>query len=489
MSEGWAYVEMNGATVGDHRSRQALGRICQRLAEQPEASFSSACGSAVRQAARRVFRRPDSKVEALLAGHYRQTAARCAAHPCVLVAQDTTEFNYTHHPATTGLGPTSHSARRGLLGHAALALTPEGEPLGLLHLDLWARDPETVGQAATRRQRETAEKESRKWGDGLAAVAQHLPTGPEVLVIQDREGDVFAFLATPRRPGLHLLVRAAQARKVALPTGSGTSAEAIEAAAAAEPAEPAEAPTTLFAVAAAAPQLGEVTVALPARAATKGRSPQAAREERDARLTVRATPLLVQPPRHRKARDPDTPQLLWVIHAAEETPPPGLAPSEIVQWVLLSTRPVENLADALLLVRYYALRWRIERLHYTLKSGCTVEDLQHESAEDLQKTLALYYVVAWRLLWLTYTARAQPEAPAETVLDATELAVLRQAHRKPVTTAQQAVRAIARLAGWQGYRSAPDPGVKMLWLGLRRLTDMVLGWKLGRDPSPDPIQA
>ena len=128
-------------------------------------------------------------------------------------------------------------------------------------------------------------------------------------------------------------------------------------------------------------------------------------------------------------------------------------------------------------------------MHYTLKSGGTVEDLQHETVEALMKALALYYVVAWRLLWLTYTARTQPERPAAEVLTAAELTVLRAAAKQPVTTAPEAVRAIARLAGWRGYRSVPDPGVKMLWLGWRRLTDLVTGWRLATGQPPNPIQA
>jgi hypothetical protein len=466
MSEEWVETELHSPAVKDRRSRQALIRLGQRLAADPHASFSAACGAAGRQAARRLFRRPDTRVTDLLQGHYEQTVRRCAAHPLILVAQDTTELNYTHHPATQDLGPTTHPHGRGLFGHAALALTPAGEPLGLLHLDLWARPP-ARGQAATRRQRLTPEKESRKWGDGLASVSTRLPNAPEVLLIQDREGDVFAFLATPRPSHVQLLVRAAQARKVRVPgppQGGGDAGRE---------------PPTLFAVAAAAAIAGTLIVTLPAKAG---------REAREAVLTVRVVALELQPPRHGKAAEPKTPQPVWVVHAREEQPPAGLPAAEVVQWVLVSTRPVPDAAAAGALVQYYALRWRIERLHYTLKSGCTVEDLQHETAADLQKALALYYVIAWRLLWLTYVARTEPTSAAGALLTPAELTVLRQQTGQPVGTAQEVVRAVARLAGWQGYRSAPDPGVKMLWLGLRRLTDMVTGWQLAEARAPDPIQ-
>jgi len=467
MHEEWARQEMNGAAVGDRRSRRSLAELCARLAAQPQASFSAACGPAGRQAARRLFRRPDTSVQALLTGHYAQTAQRAAAHSLILVAQDTTSFDFSAHPTVTGRGPIdAHPQRHGLLAHAALALTPAGEPLGLLHLACWRRSVAAHGTTRTRRQRHPSEKESQKWGAGLAGVEAAWPTSPTaptVLLIQDREGDVFAFLAAPRRPRTHLLIRAAQARKVQVP---GTTPDPTSASSG-----------TLLAVAAAAPVVGQLTVTV---AAKRGR------EERTAVLTLRATAVTLLPPRHAKAGEPREPQLVWVVRATEVHPPAGEAG---LDWVLVSTLPIADETGARQLVQYYALRWRIERLHYTLKSGCEVEELQHDTAEALEKALALYYVVAWRLLWLTYTARATPERPAAELLAPEEVAVLRRATKQAVETAPQAVRAIARLAGWRGYRSAPDPGVKMLWQGLRRLTDLVEGWRLATSQPPEAIQA
>ena len=244
----------------------------------------------------------------------------------VLVAQDTTAFNDSSHPATAGLGPTGNRHGYGLFGHAALALTPDGEPLGLLHRDLWAQEPEAVGRTQTRRQRNTQEKESQKWADGLTGVEKRLPSAPEVLLIQDREGDVFALLATPRRPGLHLLLRAAQARKVRVPAVEGTP----------------ETEGALFAAAAAAPVVGKLTVPLPAKAG---------REEREALLVVRAVALAVPPPRHGKGGEPKTPQRVWVVPARAEDPPASLPAAEAIEWVLVSTRPVATLAAAVARVR------------------------------------------------------------------------------------------------------------------------------------------
>src|SRR5205085_7221392 len=111
MPQPWAEQELTAAAVWDRRCVRSLVSICERRFERPLVSFSKACGEAVRQAARRICSHRRSTVNGLLRGHFQQSAARCQrafeadpTHP-VLVVQDTTDLNYTSHPATTGLGP------------------------------------------------------------------------------------------------------------------------------------------------------------------------------------------------------------------------------------------------------------------------------------------------------------------------------------------------------------------------------------------------
>ena len=149
-----------------------------------------------------------------------------------------------------------------------------------------------------------------------------------------------------------------------------------------------------------------------------------------------------------------------------------------IEWILLTTLAIDSFTAASRCMHYYALRWRVERFHYTLKQGCTVERLQFDTAHALKNALALYSIVAWRLLWLTDTAREQPQAPATELLPSLELQVLAEATQAPVLTARDAVRAIAQLGGFPTNPSTKEPGVKVLWRGLRRLEAMVEGWAL-----------
>src|SRR5215475_7036199 len=142
MEESWARTEMAGVEVWDQRCRRSLERICEQVVARPEEAFSAACGPGLRQAGSRIFGAPQMRVEKMLAGPIEQTAQRCQAQAEGIVAQDTTEVNYSTHKRARGLGPIKGNRdSRGVLLHTALALTTEGVPLGLLSQERWARDP------------------------------------------------------------------------------------------------------------------------------------------------------------------------------------------------------------------------------------------------------------------------------------------------------------------------------------------------------------
>src|SRR5262249_33227380 len=139
-----------------------------------------------------------TQVSNLLAGHRAETMARCRQQAWILVAQDTTSFNYTTHRGTVGLGPINqYATAQGLLAQSALAMTPERVPLGLLHLKVWVRSVEDHG-TKRRQRRAISGKESIRWLEGLRAVEEALPADLPVLLVQDREADLFPFLAAPR---------------------------------------------------------------------------------------------------------------------------------------------------------------------------------------------------------------------------------------------------------------------------------------------------
>lgn len=444
----WAAREMAWACVTHGKERTSLTKAISRLHENSGVSFSAALGNDVRQAVRRLFDKDEITPQAIIAGHIAATVQRIeqAKPDLVLVPSDTTEFDFTHHPSARDLGPL-HKDRFGFLSHEGIALSDEGMLFGLLHLDLWKRTQ--IGTRDEKRKKPYTEKESFKWAKVLSSVEERLPADQAALLIQDREADIFAFVAHPRRSNINLLIRASEPRRVEVARGDQESKVEL-----------------LFdAISRVAPS-GTYTFTVPRRPDQAPR--QATLEVRFCRLTLLA-------PVNRHKEDPCEPQKVWVVQVSEMAPPDGITP---VEWTLLSTLPVTTVDEARAMVVRYSRRWLIERLHYTLKSGCNVEKLQLDDFDSLTKAISLYYIVAWRLLHLTYMARVDGTSPPSTVLTEDELTVLTKANKMPIETIAHAVIAIAKLGGYTSYKNAPPPGVKVLWLGWRKLDNMVEGYIL-----------
>ncbi len=436
-----------------------LVKLVDDLLSAPEASVPQASGDwAATKAAYRFWDNPRIDPDDIRAAHRDSTLERLPDREdeWLLTIQDTTSLDFTDHPDTTGLGYLAHSKRSGLWLHSVLAVTAAGVPLGVIDQRTWTRDPATLGKRAGRNKKETADKESQRWLDALAATEAAMPAEQMVLTVADREADFYDLFAAPRRPGSHLLIRAKPRRRV----------RHVE--------------RLLGAAVRANAAAGTMTVDL-----KRGDD----RPARRATLTIRFVTLEIAPPSTHPRRKTLPHLRLTAILAEEESPPEGQGP---VCWWLLTTVPIATLADAERAVRWYALRWLVERYHYVLKSGCRVERLQLETAGRLERALATYAVVAWRLLWLTYEARRHPEASCEAVLPREQWQVLhRVVHKTDMVPAsppglREAVRQIARLGGFLARKGDGEPGVKAIWRGLRRLEDFVTGWNLSlHNPAPE----
>ena len=492
----WANNEMAQAKIGDERSRENLIKLCATLAVQPGIAFSRACQEGGRKAAHRLFRQPGSTPLSLLRGHIQQTALRCQelAAPLVLAASDSTSMDFSTHKATHGLGPITTCAKtRGFHTHSVLALTEEGLPLGLLHQEHWVRPTaeEILSPKPNKCQREKdheqskkrafADKESFKWLSALQAVERALPPEQKVLLIQDREADIFEFIQAPRRVNTHLLIRAAQPRRVAVLPDVGA-----EASFEAHLLNRKQGHPNLFDVLATSPVMRVDTLEV-------GRRPD--QPARRALMSIKYIAVrLVPPARQGRLYSVNQCPLVWLLEAQEVVEDVILASADNqesseefrnfiakpkgLHWVLLCTLPILDVDQASITIQYYARRWQIERFHFVLKSGCQVEKLQMDRVSSLQKALSVYSVVAWWLLYLTHLARIAPDTPAESVMDPSLIAVVSAGERRGVTSVSALVLAIARQGGFRRLPSAPYPGVKSLWLGLRRLYDRYQGWQL-----------
>src|SRR5690606_23580125 len=142
------------------------------------------------------------------------------------------------------------------------------------------------------------------------------------------------------------------------------------------------------------PVLYEVELSIRGRtpkSAAEDRARRSAREARDIKATVRAKTLTLRPPQRFDRKLPPT--TVNVVLVREDNPPEG---EEAVEWVLVTTLPVGTLEQVRAVVEFYCVRWNIEILFRTLKSGCRIEHRRFEHIDRLLPCLALFLIVAWR---------------------------------------------------------------------------------------------
>jgi hypothetical protein len=92
----------------------------------------------------------------------------------------------------------------------------------------------------------------------------------------------------------------------------------------------------------------------------------------------------------------------------EEYPPRGLEP---IEWFLTTNEEVKTTEQAFEKVRYYVQRWKIERFHHVLKSGCNIEKIQERDMEKTKTLIMTYSVISVFIMNPTYIARVNPELP------------------------------------------------------------------------------
>ncbi len=464
VAQDWAEEELGEAQIGDRRLSKRLVNIAQAFYARPQANIPQACQTrAETKATYRFFDHPETSMEKTLAPHSEATLSRISREEVVLAVQDTTSLNYTAHPATQNLGPIGYRLDRGvgLILHSTLAFNREGTPLGLLDVQCWARDAADFGKKKRRHSVPIEQKESYKWLLSFRKVAEAQKRCPKSTLVSvgDREADIYELfeLALSDPTGPKLLIRAEQDRLLA--EGQGHLWEKV----------------------AQQEVAGIQEIQVPR---------QKNRPARVARLEVRFAKVTLKPPQRKKGRNELT---LWAVWAREAEEP---AEGERIEWMVLTTCPVNTFDEAIEKLAWYTIRWGIEIFHRTLKSGCKVEERQLGHADRIETCLAIDMVVAWRIFHLVKLGRETPDVPCSVFFEEAEwkalVAYVTQNPKPPdkPPTLREAMRMVATLGGFLGRKGDGEPGTKSLWLGLQRLDDLSSMWKLlTTTPNPHPLSS
>jgi hypothetical protein len=459
----WAKEEIEEADLGDERLHARLERVLGALGNRPNLSIPAACGGRAEMVgAYRFFNNDKVTFDKVLQPHVARTWQRVAQQKVALLVQDTSEIDLTRpEQEVAGVGDLDGS-RRGFLLHEMQAFTPEGTPLGTVWAEIVNRTEGVSHASAAAKAYENKhtpieEKENMRWLAGMRqarALAQQTP-GVQCVGVADSEADIYELFIEPRgEVPVHWLIRACQDR--ALETDSGHLRDPVL----------------------AAPLLYQAELRIrgrKAKTAVEERSRRQNRETRQAVVEVRAATVTLRPPwRFDRQLAAVT---VNVVLVGEPNPPAGEAP---VEWILATTLPIDAPEQVRQIVEYYCVRWCIELLFRTLKSGCRIERRRLEHIDRVLPCLALYLIVAWRTLFVCRLGRECPEADCEAIFEPSEwkavwMAVHQKKPPKQPPRLSEMVHLIARLGGYV-ERPKSEPGAQTVWIGLQRMYDLAWAW-------------
>lgn len=453
----WLSGILSQVQLGDKRLVTRLGEIIQAAIKSPASSIPEANKTRKKiQAAYRFFDNEKSNAEEIRDAFFKYTSEKISDQEMVIIATDTVEISYSKNRKNRVGGYILKPGTNGVFLHTGLVINRGGVTQGTIFQKHWTRDDKDFGKSKKCAQKDIEEKESYCWIECIDAVEKHVPENVTAFVTCDRGGDIYEALTHERRSNIHLLIRATHNRSI----------------------DDKEHPY-LFDAVKAEPVAKKITVTVRAKQ----------HKTREATLEVRFRKASIKRPQRlnkKKDKYPDHVDVT-IIFVSEINVPVG---EEHIEWKLITTANVDSAEMAVQCIKIYALRWIIERYHYTLKSGCCVEELQLQTFERLERALAIYSIVAWRIMHMTYIARENPEAPCTIILDDDEWKALCCCSSEQAIppseppTVKQAVLLIAKLGGFMGRKGDGFPGLKVIWRGMKVLKNITHMYCVMREKCP-----
>lgn len=442
---GFSLHEFGFATFNDERLTKRAVEIGATLLQHPQESIPQANGSwAKTKATYRFFANKNVQSGNMMGSHQEQLRQRLHKEKIVLVAQDTSTLNLSG-KKIQGTGSIGGGTSTGLFVHTGLAMTTRGIPVGIATQKTYARDVKTQTEAYKKKlaQLPIEEKESVRWKETIEQVPNIFPN-TQIVVIGDRESDIYDVFAEAERRGVDVLIRTKQNRLLEELDRWGKGMKLFDKAGA-----------------------GEIITVY------ETDIPVDQHTTRRANLTIRVSTILLPDSKGKGESIP-----LTILNVAEENPPEGV---EQVHWMLTTSLSVTTAEEAREKVQWYIYRWRIERFHYTLKTGAfNIEKLQFETYERFTKAITMYSILASRILYTQYYEKAHPGEDASAVYTQEEIRALcvSEGRYTYTMTVHEAVNATAKMGGYLGRKRDGSPGIKALWIGFQKLHYIVIGMQM-----------
>lgn len=445
----WSEEQWLFANLGDKRRNARAVKLGIDLMKNPKKSLPNQIQSwGDLKSAYRLFNEKDVTYEKLQKPHTEneKKEAKISNSNVVLFIQDTTKMDYTKHKATKGLGPIgdSKSKNRGFFLHNCLAVIPSKNPkiLGLAFQKAWKRREKIYKGSETKNQRRKRNTEGDIWKKTIKKIGScsSLTKASVWVSIGDRGNDIFDFFLESQKLNWHYVLRLCQDRTIDLQKNK---------------------------------KLKTFVRKLPSKTIKKieirGKNGTC---KKTIEANVAWSSITILPPKIDKSKK--LPSInAWVIRCWNE--------KEDIEWILLSSLPVENNESALEKIDWYSHRWLVEEYHKCLKTGCNIEKSQLKTFDGLLSLLGFFAIIAIRLLQIRYLSRLPTTILAKNSVPRRMLKILCNHFNASIDqlTVKDFYRKVARLGGFLGRKSDGEPGWQTLWKGWLELQTMSYGAYLG----------
>lgn len=460
----WANLIFGNADLGDPRRTVRLVKVASDIAANTGCSIAAACDdSASQEGAYRFVRNDKVRPEAIAQAGFIQTDKIVKEKSLVLAIQDTSGLSYRH-SVCDELGSVNcsksgykKSKARTLYAHSTIMLDANTEQvLGLANQHYFFREHKKEETKEQLQNREIKEKESYKWHQNITELSARMGSLNNVLDVCDREADIYEYLDFQIDHGHRFLVRAKDNRVLVEPKG----------------------------------KLQDLLPNIEPKSFYEVNIPQkGGRKARVAKIGLSFQSITIKKPK----RAQGTPELTFNMVVCQEVDNDN--DPEKLCWILYTNEPVNYVADARQIVRYYELRWRVEEFHKTWKSdGTQVEKLRMTKRENIKRVAVIQAFVAIRLMQLQEVVQNRDwakEIPCTPFLSPLIWKLLwkktekKKALPTTVPSLYWAYYAIAKLGGWYDSKRTGRVGMKALWNGWHKLTDLIESYELVKELEGD----
>jgi hypothetical protein len=429
----WTKKQFANANLGDKRLNSRLQLLAINMIKKPSESINSQNEKwSEAKAAYRFFDNKKINDQNILEPHINNVKIESNLLDTVLVIQDTCYVGYGHHSSVDDIGPIGKEGSSGIIIHNSIAVNPNGdfpELIGVIDLSFHNRNDEKIEDW----------KETELWREASSRIKLDTKK-TRVIEVMDREGSAFDIMKNCLLQKHEFLVRSKEGKVVRSPFKK----KLVE-----------TAKNTKIA--------GDIEIDVQKK---KGQI------QRKARLEIKYLPIEIPGPNGRKNESLNC----YLVQAIEINPPQNQEP---LSWYLLTSIKVENLENAIMVIKWYKYRWIIEEHHKAIKTGCNVQAKQLKNSFRIENYLAIAVVIAVRLLQLRDLARIIPNAKAINYFSSLEIKLLLEEdnEKNKKLTIKEFYILVAKKGGFLGRKSDGNPGWQTLWKGLEKLYWEVEGAK------------